>query len=426
MRLWSRPLEVDGVQEIGFPSGESVFLARDVCTWTALRHAVSTFLDSASLPAGRSARILLKPNFNNDLVALTGNATDLRLLRALFEALQARGYRNLTVADGPNFGIRRKGINVLRRLAVDRLASLHDVQVRDLNDDEPRTVLLVRGRETGLAMTCLKADFVLNLAKLKTHAEAGMSLACKNMIGCNVAGYKRRVHDDLPRAIVRLARLLPAGLHIVDGLVAMEGNGPGAGTPRELGLLFAGRNPFLLDAAIAQWVGIGPASLPYLAVARTEGLLSDEDWAAVTALEPLTTLEPAPRPPWITRVLTRNELSSLRDAVRPLFDNRLVRELLQRAGVVQDVYETAEAQVTLKLRHDVGLARLSAYCPMELDIAAFRFDPAESRCIHCLYCYWLDRDGAIEVQGELGHLATHLRRYRALVRTRVGDGWEAA
>ena len=398
-------------------------MAEGVRDWAALRRVVRAFLDRAPLPSERAARILLKPNLNNDLVALTGNATDLRLLRAFLEALRARGYRHLTVADGPNFGVRRKGIDVFHRLAVARLASLYDARVLDLNDDEPHMVSLVRGRATGLASTCLKADFIINLAKLKTHAEAGMSLACKNLVGCNVAAYKKRVHDDLPRAIVRLACLVPAGLHVVDGLVAMEGNGPGDGLPRELGLLFAGGDPFLLDAAVAQWVAIDPASLPHLVVARAEGLLSDGDWAAVMELEPLTSLQPAPRPRWITRLLTRNELTGLRDALRPLFDNRPVRGLLQRTRVVQDIYETAEARVTLKLRHDVGLARLSAYCPMELDIAAFRFDPADSRCLRCLYCYWLDRDDAVELQGERGYLATHLSRYRPLVQVRVGDGW---
>jgi uncharacterized protein (DUF362 family) len=410
---------------IRFPSGESVLVIEEVRSWIALRHAVATFLDSARLPNDRSARILLKPNLNNDLVALTGNATDLRLLRVVLEALQARGYYNLTVADGPNFGIRRKRINVLHRLAVDRLAALYGAQVRDLNDDEPHLMSLVRGRQTGIAATWLEADFILNLAKTKTHAEAGMSLACKNLIGCAVAGYKKHVHDDLPQAIVRLARLLPAHVNVVDGLVAMEGNGPGDGTPRELGLLFASRNPFLLDAVVAQWVGLGARALPYLAVTRAEGVLSDEDWGVVTALESRATLEPAPRPRWLTRILTRNAFSGLRDAVRPFFDNRPVRQLLQRAHLVQDIYEAEETQVTLKLRHDVGVARLSAYCPMGLDIATFRFDPVEPRCIRCLYCYWLDRDGAIELQGELGYLTTHLRRYRTLVQTRVGNGWEA-
>ena len=409
---------------VGFPGGDSVLVAEGVRSWPILRRAVSALLDAAPLPEDRSARILLKPNLNNDLVALTGNATDLRLLRALLEELQARGYRHLTVADGPNYGIRRKSIDVLRRLAVDRLAALYDVRVLDLNDDEPRMALLVRGRQTGLASTWLDADFVLNLAKLKTHAEAGLSLACKNLVGCNVAVYKKRVHDDLARAIVGLAHLLPAGLHVVDGLVAMEGNGPGAGTPRELGMLFASRSPLLLDAVVAQWVGIGPGALPHLELARAQGLLSCADWSAVNALGPLVTLEPAPKPRWITRVLTRNEFAGLRDAVRPLFDNGPVRKVLQRTRVVQDVYETDDAHVTLRLRHDAGLARLSAYCPMELDIGAFRFDPAETRCIRCLYCYWLDREGAIELQGDKGYLAAHLQRYRTLVQTHVGDGWK--
>jgi uncharacterized protein (DUF362 family) len=168
------------VRAVSFSAGESVFVAQGVRDWAVLRRVVRAFLDSAPLPSKRAARILLKPNLNNDLVALTGNATDLRLLRAFLEALRALGYRDLTVADGPNVGVRRKGIDVFHRLAVARLASLYDARVLDLNDDEPHMVPFVRGRETGLASTCVKADFVINLAKLKTHAEAGMSLACKN------------------------------------------------------------------------------------------------------------------------------------------------------------------------------------------------------------------------------------------------------
>ena len=54
------------------------------------------------LGADRDARIVVKPNLNNDLVALTGNCVDLRVLEALFVGLRRRGYRDLTVADGSN------------------------------------------------------------------------------------------------------------------------------------------------------------------------------------------------------------------------------------------------------------------------------------------------------------------------------------
>jgi len=415
------------MDELRFPSGESVRVFQAIDNWGALRAALEQILDTADLPADRSARILLKPNLNNDLNGLTGNSTDLRLLRALIEALQARGYRCLTIGDGPNFGVRRLGIGVFRRLAVDRLAALYGVRCVDFNADVGRPVELVNGRTTHIAATCLEADAIINLSKLKTHAEAGLSLACKNLIGCNVGIYKKRVHDDLPRAIVRLNRILRPRVHIVDGLVAMEGNGPGAGLPRELGLLFAGRDPFLLDAVVARWAGVALAALPHLAVARAEGLIGGADWEAVEALSPRLELLPAPSRRRITRWLTRNSLTWFRDLIRPLFANRPVARLLYRLRIIQDIYEVADAQVRLVAVNGDGHAdewrRVSAYCPLELDVARFRFDPAEERCIACLYCYWLSREGTIQLDGELGYLQTHLDRYRALVQERVGKLW---
>ncbi len=415
------------MRKFSFPSGKSILVFQVIVGWPALRTALDCILDGADLPHDLSARILLKPNLNNDLNSLTGNSTDLRLMRALIEALQARGYRNLTIGDGPNFGVRRLGIDVFRRLAVDRLAALYDVECVDFNYDHGRPVELLGRRKTQIAVTCLEADYIINLPRLKTHAEAGLSLACKNLIGCTVGINKKRAHDDLPRAIVRLNQVLKPQLHIVDGLVVMEGNGPGDGLPRELGLLFAGRDPFLLDAAVAQLVGMAPGMLPHLVVARQEGLISDPDWGTVATLTPLVELLPAPRRRLVTRFLTRNSLTWLRDLTRPLFSSRPVIRLLHRLRVVQDIYEAQDAQIQRLWLNDSGqdadLSRISAYCPVGLDIASFRFDPEEERCIACLYCYWLSPDGLVHLDGDLGYLQTHLDRYRALVRERVGKAW---
>jgi len=415
------------MRQLSFPSGKSTLVFQDVDGWPALREALDRILDGADLPRQASARILLKPNLNNDLNGLTGNSTDLRLLRALIEALQERGYRNLTIGDGPNFGIRRLGIDVFRRLAVDRLAALYGVRYVDFNFDEGRAVELLGGRMTRIAATSLDADYIINVPKVKTHAEAGLSLACKNLIGCNVGVSKKRVHDDLPRAIVRLNQILRPQLHIVDGLVAMEGNGPGDGLPRELGLLFSGCDPFLLDATIAQLVGIAPATLPHLAVARQQGLIDTADWEAVENLKPLVKLLPAPPRRLIARALTRNSLTWFRDLTRPLFTNRLVIRLLHRLRIVQDIYEATDAEIGRLSLHgggrDADLSRISAYCPLELDIVRFRFDPAEKRCIGCLYCYWLSPHGLVHLDGDLGYMRTHLSRYQTLVRERVGKAW---
>jgi len=68
------------------------------------------------LPENRSALVLLKPNFNSNFDALTGNTTDLRILAAVIEFLQSHGYSNLVLGDGASGGFDRAGVSVIHRL----------------------------------------------------------------------------------------------------------------------------------------------------------------------------------------------------------------------------------------------------------------------------------------------------------------------
>ena len=63
----------------------------------------------------------------------------------------------------------------------------------------------------------------------------------------------------------------------------MEGNGPTMGTPRRLGLLLAGTDPYRLDRLCAALLGIREREIPYLEAAKRRGLLAPDD-PAITAL----------------------------------------------------------------------------------------------------------------------------------------------
>lgn len=52
---------------------------------------------------------------------------------------------------------------------------------------------------------------------------------------------------------------------VVDGIVAMEGNGPVAGTRREAGVLIAGSNPVAVDTVCARLMGFDPARIALIA-----------------------------------------------------------------------------------------------------------------------------------------------------------------
>src|SRR3989338_789869 len=66
----------------------------------------------AIFPVAKDSRILLKPNCNSNMNALTGNTIDLRLLASLLEWLRDNGYTEITIGEGTSSGFHRTGIKV--------------------------------------------------------------------------------------------------------------------------------------------------------------------------------------------------------------------------------------------------------------------------------------------------------------------------
>jgi uncharacterized protein (DUF362 family)/ferredoxin len=384
-----------------------------------IRESVGSMLATVDLPGQSGATIVLKPNFNNDLSALTGNSTDLRVLVALIQSLQERGYTNLTLADGPNIGVYRKEVDVFGRLGIRALARHYAVHLVDLNH-APSLEVEVSTGPVHVAELCLQADCLISVPKIKTHAEAGMSAAVKNLMGCVVGLDKRLMHRDLPANLVRLNEIVKPGWVLVDGLIGMEGNGPGDGSPRRLDMLVSGANPFLLDLLIAQLVGLDRISIPYLSLAHQRGHLSDADIALTDGIDPLARFEPPPARGRATRLLEHRMLAVARDVTRPVHSSEAARRLLYRVGVIQDVYRQADARIdvlTLKPQLCDQCGRCLDFCPLGLPITDPGFDFLNSpECVGCLYCAFVCPRAAIAIEGELGYLEEHLDRYGAVMR----------
>ncbi|MCX7918318.1 MAG: DUF362 domain-containing protein, partial [bacterium] len=219
-----------------------------------LTEALRAYLDI--FPTSKSARILLKPNLNSNMNALTGNTTDLRLLSAVIWFLQKEGYKHIAIGEGTNSGFYRNKINVITRLMVDKLAERYKVDVIDLNYAEGIPVELENGVIAQVGKPCREADFLINLPKFKTHFEVGMTGALKNLMGCLVGQEnKKKMHQSLVKNIIKLNQQVQPHLHILDGMIAMEGTGPTRGTPVNLGLILISTDPYLLDLACAYIAG---------------------------------------------------------------------------------------------------------------------------------------------------------------------------
>jgi uncharacterized protein (DUF362 family)/ferredoxin len=383
----------------------------------SLHDIIETVFSQSRLPGNADALILIKPNLNNDLIGLTGNSTDLRVLSRVVLELQKRGYYNIVVADGPNLGIARTGADVLRRLGVTNLCKALGVRSVDTNKMKSVRCDLGNNLKTEIAHIYFQADFFINIPSIKTHAETLLSCCMKNYIGINAQQCKRQMHKQLAGSIVALNRLLPADLNLVDGLIAMEGNGPGNGIPRRLDWIVSGENSALTDAVIARLLGLDPLrEIPYLRESLRQGLILKEEVPQIYGISPLVHIIKPDPIKLVTRVFGHRLLGCVRDAIRPVFDNKTVRPLLYRQGIVQDLYDPAEAQVRYEFADNNGCSnclQCIPYCPIELSLEVF-LDKAKG-CIQCGYCFWICNSNKIRMVGDKGYLFKHIERYKSYV-----------
>jgi uncharacterized protein (DUF362 family)/Pyruvate/2-oxoacid:ferredoxin oxidoreductase delta subunit len=133
-----------------------------------------------------------------------------------------------------------------------------------------------------ISNAALDADIVVNLPKFKTHGLTVLTVAVKNMFGCVPGMMKSKYHRENPdrkdfaELIVRACEAVKPGLNIVDGIVAMDGNGPSAGGFKELGIIAAGMDPYRIDAACSKLVGLDPFEVDTMDAAARLGVINKD------------------------------------------------------------------------------------------------------------------------------------------------------
>jgi uncharacterized protein (DUF362 family)/ferredoxin len=378
------------------------------------------------LPDSTAAEILLKPNLNSNMNALTGNTTDLRILASVVEFLKRKGYRNITIGEGTNSGFYRNNISVISRLAVDKLAEYHGVKVIDLNYSDKIDIPFENGVQAGVARECLEADLFISMPKLKTHFEVGMSVCLKNMMGCLVGQEnKKKTHKSLAKNILNINRRVKPHLHIVDALIAMEGLGPTRGTPINTGLIIAGTNPYLIDLACARIAQFDYRKIRTLKLAEDEGIITGDYHQFVDSLD-LSAVTQKFQPPkanplvsFIHNPKRQRYFLAIRNTAlfNYLCSTELVGNILFRTGLRQDNFIKEEMVFEgLALNGNQcrqGCVKCMAYCPLGLKLPE---ELGHEDCIGCLYCFLVCPTKAIEFKGRLGFMAEQLRQYDDITR----------
>lgn len=358
-------------------------------------HAVRAALDAVleplhALDAVKSGtKVVIKANLVSMLKPQQAATTHPMLLCALAKRLIERGAR-VVVGDSPG-GLYNKiylsrvyaatGVHAVEALGAELnwnfdQTAVHFDDGKVLNDFQ-YTVYLS------------DADMIIDFCKLKTHGMMAYSGAAKNMFGVIPGTIKPEYHFRFPNQIdfanmiIDLNEYTKPYLSIIDGVVAMEGNGPTMGTPRKLGMIGASYSPHKLDLAAAYIIGLCKDNVPTLEAAYQRGLIPQtaKDLTIHGDMESFV-LSDFKRIENYNSILFRNQL--------PGAFGKVFGTVAQKAMCSFPKVETDEC---------VGCRECAKICPAKAIIME-RNRPHIDRhnCIHCFCCQEFCPKGAMKVQ----------------------------
>ncbi len=226
-----------------------------------------------------NSKVLLKPN----LLSIIEKGSPVITHYAVFEAVIriVKEYsNNITFGDSPGLGDTRKAAE---KSGLIEVAERYGVRFVDFNDEvhvELDNPLMYKF--WNVARAAHEADVVITLPKLKTHAMMYYTGAVKNQFGCVPGTQKATWHTKLPnpvnfsKMLLDLNTVVKTNFAILDGIIAMEGNGPRNGTPKKIDTIIMGKSLTAVDSTAVRLIGYDNVfAVPFLKVAH------DTKWGAV-------------------------------------------------------------------------------------------------------------------------------------------------
>lgn len=219
-------------------------------------------------------RVLLKPNLLSGRPPEKAVTTHPHMVKATIELVRRAGGIPF-IGESPGSGGLAK---VAEKAGIKTVADEMDCPLVEFAE-----CVEVSGhrifKKLEVAKAALDADVIISLPKVKTHALTLLTLGIKNMFGCIPGKRKTQWHlkagsnpKYFAEMLVELYGVIRPELTIVDGIVAMEGNGPNFGIPRHVGLIFAGVDCVALDIVISEILSIPVQGVITTKVAVEKGL----------------------------------------------------------------------------------------------------------------------------------------------------------
>lgn len=209
-----------------------------------------------------------------DYVVIKGNffapypppvIVDRRVVYSLIHAIKEAGAGRVVLCEAVSVGTKMgRGQTtdfVLNEMGIREAALAAGAEVLCLEDEERIPIPVPDGKSIGMINypKCLHdCDVLIDLPCMKTHAMTLVTLGMKNFQGILDDAQKYYAHrDDFEQKLVDIFKIRKPDLTLIDGLIAMEGNGAGEqGIPHPMNMMIASRDVVAADAVATACMGI--------------------------------------------------------------------------------------------------------------------------------------------------------------------------
>jgi len=222
----------------------------------------------------KNEKVLLKPNLLMGFAPEKCTTTHPAVFNAVIELFKEKCSK-LSYGDSPGFGSPE---GVASKAGLKTVAKKHDVEIGDFV--KGKDVFFEQGvfsKKFLIANAVLNNDAVISIPKLKTHGFQKFTGSIKNQFGCIPGLTKPEYHVKLPGAndfakmLVDLDRFVKPRLYIMDGIQAMEGNGPSGGTPVNMNIILLSADPVALDSVVCGLINVDPEKVPTIKYGKEFG-----------------------------------------------------------------------------------------------------------------------------------------------------------
>mgnify|MGYP000914758249 CR=1 FL=1 len=245
--------------------------------------------------------VMLKPNLVSPQPTATTKPAVIRTLARLMK----KAGKEVSIGEGsaasPKFNVvgaevfrtRRRDLldpmqqYVFEQLGYAELAKDLHAPLVNLHSGELIEVPVPNGfvfDKVSLNKSLAEVDLLCSVPMMKTHQLATVTLGMKNLIGTFPGtvyqSVRGSVHDKGSKieptgasaVVVDMVRANNLGLTVIDGSMAMEGNGPSQGEVFKMDVIVAGTNPVAADLVASAIMGFEAKEIPTFAWAAKAGL----------------------------------------------------------------------------------------------------------------------------------------------------------